>query len=683
MDRIGMLRADRSLSAVLRKICVAVASTGLPIGLLAATPDFTDLPLEDLLRVEITSASKFSQSSNEAPSAVQVITAADIRQNGWQTLGEALASLPGLYRVSDKAYEYIGARGFLVPGDYNTRFLLLLDGQSTNDNIYDQASFSREFAVDLATIARIEYVPGPGSSIYGSNALFGVINVITRKAQDMPPLVLSTHLGSNGWQGARAAVAVKGEGEGPDLVLSVSHALKNGRDLTYSRAAGLITASGEPSPDGVAHDLDTARVTRAFLGLRQGGWSLSAWAAKRVVNPSSALYGANFDDDRLRVEDQQYGLSTAYSAAINDTLHFDGRLAYQRVTYQGDYPFFDDGGVGAYLNRDDSVGAWWSGEARTLYTGIAHHKLIVGVDFKSDVEASQKNADVGVSVDDPLDVKHLGRRRGVFVQDEWHFADDWRLNAGVRRDWYSSGLSHTSPRFGLVWSVTGQTTLKLLAGRSYRVPNAYERLYGNGSNYLANSSLKPETIRTVEFVAEYRPSVGHEIGASLFDYRLRDPIRQVDVGGDIFQYQNQDAITAKGVETYYRMRFSSGLNLTASLALTRARDAMGDRPGNSPNWIAKLHAGVPFWGDRLLAGFEVLGIGNRVIDRSGERDRIASQAQFNATLTAPGVLSGLDAQLRIVNVFDQPLAHPGSDEAPVSKIPFDERRVELGLTYAF
>ena len=127
-----------------------------------------DLSLEQLMRVQtVTSASRFEQSLSEAPSAVTVLTSQEIREYGWRTLGEALASIPGLYVSSDRNYAYLGARGFLRPGDYDSRFLLLVDGVRSNDNLYDQAAIGTDALLDMALVERIEYVPGPGAAVYG------------------------------------------------------------------------------------------------------------------------------------------------------------------------------------------------------------------------------------------------------------------------------------------------------------------------------------------------------------------------------------------------------------------------------------------------------------------------------------------------------------------------------------
>ena len=84
-----------------------------------STPDLASMPLEALMQVTVRTATLLSQSGADAPAAVVVLTAQDIRAFGWRTLAEALASLPGLYTSYDRTYTYLGGRGFQRPGDYN------------------------------------------------------------------------------------------------------------------------------------------------------------------------------------------------------------------------------------------------------------------------------------------------------------------------------------------------------------------------------------------------------------------------------------------------------------------------------------------------------------------------------------------------------------------------------------
>ena len=644
--------------------------------------DLTDLSLEDLMKVVVVSASKFPQASTQAPSAVQVLTAEDIRLNGWRTLAEALDSLPGLYASNDRAYGFLGARGFMVPGDYNMRFQLLLDGQPLNDNLYGQANLGHEFQIDMSLIDRIEYVPGPGSSIYGSNAMFGVINVLTRKASSISNLSAYSRIHSDGWTELNLQGAHQLGGSGSELVYSLSRANKSGRDLYYPDAIGLPTADGSASSDGIARGLDQMFVTRAFVGLRQGDFAVSAWAAQRDVRPSSGLSNGNFNDARLHIIDTSYAIASTYQCAIKQDLNLNIRLAYQKITFQGDVPYFFPS-VGSFVIRDQSDGSWLSGEARVLYTAFANHKLIAGLDFQSDLKASQDNAALEVPVIEAFSINALKRRVGAFLQDEWIFLPDWRLNIGLRNDNYSDGHSKLSPRVALIWNANEKTTLKLLAGRAYRFANKYEAEYARGENVLANPHLLPETIRTVEAVASYQIEARQEIGASLFDYQLNNLIRQTNNGNNVLQFQNQHSVKAQGLEVFHRLRSKSGINLLSSFALNHSRDFFGKELSNSPHWIGKVNLRRPLWQENLVAAVEALAVGPRRIDWRGDQRQLGPQTQVNLALTATQIAKGVDLQLRLVNLFDRKIAYPASDVTAVPTLPTGGRQWQLGLSYAF
>ena len=644
--------------------------------------DLTDLSLEDLMKVVVVSASKFPQSSTQAPSAVQVLTAEDIRLNGWRTLAEALDSLPGLYASSDRAYGFLGARGFMVPGDYNMRFLLLLDGQPLNDNLYGQANLGHEFQVDMSLIDRIEYVPGPGSSIYGSNAMFGVINVLTRKASNMPRLGSNIRIQSDGWTELDLQGAHHIDSGGPDLVFSLSRANKSGRDLFYPDAIGLPTYDGSASTDGIARGLDHMLVTRAFAGLRQGGFSISAWAAQRDVRPSSGLSNGNFNDPRLHIVDTSYAVAGAYQRTLKQDVDLNVRLAYQQITFLGDVPYFFPN-VGSFVIRDRSNGSWLSGEARVLYTALPDHKVVAGLDFQFDLKARQENAALEIPVIEPFSISALKRRLGTFLQDEWNFSTDWRLNIGLRNDHYSDGKSKFSPRLALIWSASENATLKLLAGRAYRFANKYEAEYARGVNVLANPYLQPETIRTIEAVANYQIEPGQEIGASLFDYQLNNLIRQTNDGNNVLQFQNQAAVNAQGLEIFHKLRSKNGLNLTSSLAFNHSRDISGQELSNSPHWIAKFSLRRPLWQENLVAAVEMNAVGPRRADWRGDQRQLGTQTQVNLALTAQRIAHGLDLQLRLVNLLDKNTVYPAADVTAVPTLPTGGRQWQLGLNYAF
>lgn len=670
------------------KVSVRAGLAAALLAIVAAVPArgdagaLTDLGFENLAALQVSSASRFLQTAREAPSAVEVVGREEIRRHGWTSLAQVVGAFTGTYATTDRAYDFVGTRGFLVPGDYNTRFLLLVDGQRANDNVYEQAPFGEEFPLDLSLIERVEYVPGPGSALYGSNAIFGVINVITRRAGEMPPAAVALRGSDDGWAEAVASLARTTQG-GAGVVLSATVGRRGGNDQAYGDPQGnLFVAGGGVSPDGVAHDLDRQHRRQFYGRFGDDGLSLAIRHGARVVRPSSALYGTLFDDASLRIEDRLTQVLGRHQGRVSEALEYEVRVEYNEVTYAADYPY-DDGLGGRYLNRDETRGRWWGGDLRLLHAGIAGHRIVAGVEAQADVENRQRNFDVGASINAPIDATGKRRRSGLYVLDEWAFAERWRASLGLRHDRFSTVGDRTSPRLGLIWLASEQTSLKLLAGTAYRVPNAYETDYSNGVNYLGNGALRPETIRTVELVAERRFGGGSSLRASLFDYRLVDLIAQVDAGGGVLQYRNRPSVHATGAELAWRAAWESGARFDASLAVNRARDADGNRPGFSPDWIAKLRGALPLPGDRLLVAADAHATAATRYDYDGLPRRLPARVLVDLSLTTVRSGPGLGGLLRVRNAFDRRYALPASAEVPVPEVPERGRTIEATVRYAF
>lgn len=646
---------------------------------LAATAgDLTELSLEDLLQVEVTTASKYKQDARETPSQVQVITADEIRQYGWRTIGEALGNLPGFYTSDDGVYQYLGARGFLTPGDYSTRFQLLLNGQRLNDNIYEQSQFGHTFPLDMALVERIEVISGPGSAIYGSNALFGVINVIARDPSAMQGSTGSVGVTSKGLRELRAATSTRLGQDGPSLLASFSYAEQDRQDLSIPSARGTATlADGTTSTDGVARGLGNGAVARAYVGLQdKSGLRASAWAMQRDVVPSLALYGAVFNDRRNTVYDGSYGVAASIDRTLDDDLQFTGRIAYQELVFRGNFLYADPP---LTMSHVATTGGWLSGESRFVYSGFASHKLVFGADAQRDMQSAIRNIDTttGATV---LNAHDKTWRTGIFVQDEWSIAPRWRLSAGARYDRYSIDLAHTSPRLGLVYTLTDTTTIKLLAGEAYRVPNAFERQYED-SVYLANPTLKPEVIRTVEGIVEQRISADQMLGASLYSYSLRNQIDQTAIGNRL-RYENLSLTTVQGAELYWRAPRIGNGSLFASLGFNHAHAESTATVPNSPPWLAKLRATHPLAGPQWQGAIELQAIGPRHVESDSSIFKLSRQWWMNAVVNSTALGRGTHLQLRIVNVFDRLVQIPVA-EAAAPLMPMSRRALQAMLTHDF
>ncbi len=118
-----------------------------------ATTNLEQLSLEQLMNISIVGAAKYEKKQQQVAAAVSVIARKDIRTYGWRTLNEVLASLPGIHST----YDYLGTRGFGLPGDFNTRVLITINGNRINDATYDQGPTGRYFPLDIDLIERIEF----------------------------------------------------------------------------------------------------------------------------------------------------------------------------------------------------------------------------------------------------------------------------------------------------------------------------------------------------------------------------------------------------------------------------------------------------------------------------------------------------------------------------------------------
>jgi outer membrane receptor protein involved in Fe transport len=341
------------------------------------TPDVTKMSVQDLLGVEVVStASKFAQEVKEAPASITVITGDEIRRYGHRTLADTLRSVRGFYTTYDRNYSYIGVRGFSRPGDYNTRVLLLIDGQRMNDPIYDMAPIGTDFPIDSSLIDGGEFIRGPGSSLYGTNAFFAVINVVTRTGARRAGLRADTHAGSLGTRGA---------------AVSFGHLFGDGRELLL--AGSVHRANG----------------------------------AKRLSYPE-------FDGDRLETVDNRAFLNTTYERPIGRGWSATARLAYDYYGYDGFYPI-DSGDPQPTLSIDRSESHTASSEMTVRRRFGRKHLVTIGGEIRRQLRGHMSAEDVSgvyVNVDRP------GRILGAYVQDEVRVFPWLLVYGGARIDRYPS-----------------------------------------------------------------------------------------------------------------------------------------------------------------------------------------------------------------------------------------------------
>ncbi|TXI22200.1 MAG: TonB-dependent receptor [Nitrosomonas sp.] len=634
-----------------------------------ASKQFEDMSLEQLMNVSITGASKYEQKQSEVAAAVTVITRNDIRAYGWRTLSEILTSLPGVFATYDFSYNYIGVRGFNVLGDFNTRILVSINGNRINDATYDQGPMGRDFPLDVDLIERIEFIPGPGSAVYGQNAMLGVVNIITRKGSNVNGVELSGSYQTAEVMPQERATLGKKFDNGVDALVSVSGVQARGENLFFDFRDAAIS--------GVAHHMDGENIKQIFARAEKGPVSFDFIYGNRKKDDPTAIY---FSDPLISgqyLKDRRLNSQLQYNDNfVNDTLNVLGRLFIGKYDY--DSPLVYEG------QKTLSTGPsfWHGAELRLVSSAITNHKLMTGVEYQNNTHIKQ-TFEYLESPADNITVRSSVVRTGVYLQDEWRITDTLSSTLGVRYDYNNWIGNRLSPRGALIWQATPKAAFKAIYGRAHRSPNSYERDYGDGVSQISNPGLRGETIDAAELVADYFPEPNLNLRASLYAW---DVYNIIALGFnpllEASQYQQtHDKVRARGVELYFDKTWNWGARLRSSLGIQDASQK-GSHIPNSPQLLGKINVLVPIpLMSGLKGGYELQYFGERKTLNGPNTD---SYFLSNLNLmTDIRWVKGLEASLAVYNLFNEHYLHPVSDSSWHNSLLQPGRTVRFRLEYRF
>ncbi len=621
-------------------------------------------------------AAKYDQKVHQAPAAVTIITADQIKKYGYRNFAQILDSVPGLFTTNDRNYGYLGIRGFNRPGDYNSRVLLLIDNHRINDAVFDQGGVGTDTPVDVDLIDRIEIIKGPASSLYGTNAFFGVVNVITKRGRDIKGVELSGEASSFNTYRSRLTYGNKFS-NGAEVLVSGSLSDSQGhRELFFP-------AFNDPATNnGMAQHLDRDQINYLTGKVTVHDFTLTGgWIARKKHIPT-ASFGTVFNDPRSNTLDDRLYLDLSYQHEFANQLSVKTRLYYDHYYFRQNLPL-DATGTGLppfTLNRDSTQTNWWGAELTATKRLFDRHKVTIGSEYRDQFKQDQSNAD-----QDPpatyLDDKRRSSFIAGYIQDEWSITDQLILNAGLRHDRYSTFGGTTNPRASLIYT-WHNTTAKLIYGQAFRAPNPYEQFYVTAATFKANPNLQPERIKTYEFVLEHY--LGNHLRAmgSLYQYNIKGLISQItDPADGLLVYTNAEDIKARGAEVTLEGKWSSGVEGRVSYAVQETRDDRTDmKLSNSPQHLAKMNLIVPFWQDKVFGSLEARYTSSRLTLLGNSTSPFYV---INTALFSHNIIKGWELAAHLNNLLNQKYAYPGGGEHRQDLIDQDGRTFWVKLKYRF
>ncbi|MCP4290277.1 MAG: TonB-dependent receptor [bacterium] len=646
-----------------------------PATLANDSPDYTEFSLEDLMEMNVVyGASKIKQKAKEAPSSITIISREEIKTYGYRTMAEVLASLRGFYVTYDRNYYYIGVRGLGTPGDLSSRILVLVDGIRTNEGSVGGVMTGNGFPVDLELIERIEVIRGPASSLYGTNAMLGIINVVTREGYQYNGVEVQVGHGSYGNTYLRATGGYETE-SGLDLLFSGSYGQVDGQDH-------YIEEFNYPSYNhGLFEDGDSEEWYNMMTKAIYKGFTFEAIYGWRFKQNPMAPVGVVFNDNSAHTQDTSWSLSTKYKKKLNWDIDFSAQVFYQHFKWDGEWPYdFDyEGNIVDYSIPyvDDFRGEKLTGMVDMTKRLPGDHAIALGAEYVNNFQMDMSARDLNPYYK-WYDFKQAPENWGVYLLTEIHLTTRTLLNLGVRHDEYTTFGGSTNPRLALVTEPIDGTVFKILYGTAFRAPNGYEIAQEESQGQL---EYTPEDITTYELIWEQSFGNGYSTSVTgyLYDYRLlKDD--QYDQSDLLPEEWVNDEIESTGFEVEVVKQARQGVTGRLSYSYNDAKERLfnpliGESKA-SPH-MAKLNLSMPFYDKGTRAGLEIQYNSKRLTIM---REYAEYHYLMNLSVLNNSLIENVELKGSIYNLLNEPISHPGTMGEYQERIWQDGRSYRLYLT---
>lgn len=466
------------------------------------------MSMEELMQVRVTTSTLSDESLKTVPSSMTVYTRADIRRLGLTHLRQLINLVPGYQgsRADDSGLSFsLSSRGRRV-GSSGREVLILINGQRLN-NDWTGGAGQHTNLIPIENVERVELIRGPGSALYGSNAMMGVINIITRSDRE---LVVSA--GSDGYR--HSSAQWQAQGEAGKVELYARDTRSDGEDLT------LYEPFTSPATPVTIDSADPYRANDVYLRTVVGEFTLSGMASSR---DGQQFYVAGYADDASNSYDTRADhVNLGWRHELGNNLTLEGHLFQS----QRQLSVLSAVSLVPYAILEGSTDERERGTQWILQGRVDEARWLVGWEWRNPILTDTQyffgppaNPTLVQAYQAPEDDRTI---RGWFAQYQQKMTDSLELIAGLRHDHYSDFGEHLSPRLGLVQQAGQFDTFKLLYSEAFRAPSRIETSVIS-PEFESNPDLDPETARTTEFIWLHLFEQGY-VSGTLFNTRIDDAI---------------------------------------------------------------------------------------------------------------------------------------------------------------
>lgn len=597
------------------------ARTALATALLTAS--VTALAQDPLVLGDtVVSAAGYEQKITEAPASITVISNTDLMEMQYNNLAEALSDVEGVdigQGTGKTGGLNISIRG--MPSEYT---LILIDGRrqkaagNVTPNGFGETSTS--FMPPMSAIERIEVIRGPMSTLYGSDAMGGVVNIITKKvAKEWGGSITAEHtFQENGDFGDASKIGVYANGPLVDGLLGVAvrgnFYNREASDLTFNDGS-TVSKRGVSPVEGTNGNVG-ARLT--FTPNENHDFALDVDKGRQVYNNDECQLGnldgwgkgsattgcatqrptqANGYQDELRFEREQVALTHTGRfdiGTLDSSLMHNTTETFGRTIPGGTFGEAGFKPIGTPYDNYPSIIVGYKRELKTTNL-VLDSKLVAPIGESHIATVGGQWWDAKMT--DGLASEDFEQTTwSLFTEDEWRLSDDLALTLGARYDHHDAFGGHVSPRAYLVWNTSDNWTLKGGVSRGYKTPDINDLhagvngVSGQGATItIGNPDLKPEVSTSTEFGVYYDNLAGFNANATLFHNRfddkiangspVADPLCASNTDGTCTPKINVDEAVTQGLEMAAGWRFAPRWTLSGNYTFTDSEQKSGKNKG--------------------------------------------------------------------------------------------------------
>jgi iron complex outermembrane recepter protein len=424
--------------------------------------DFTDLSIEELINLRVTSVSKKETVLSQSAAAIAVVTQDDIRRLGVTSLPEALRLVPGMDVAQINSHEWaVSARGF--SGQFANKLLVMVDGRSVYGTGFGGVVWGVQDVL-LEDLDRIEVIRGPGGTLWGANAVNGVVNIITKSARETQGTLISTAAGTL----EQPATAIRYGGQLATNLYYRAYAKFDNRD-------GFLTADGEPAPDN-AQEI-------------QGGFRMD-W---EPIGENKLTLQADYYANRVTENQDMPSLLPPYSSNYNEVNNNSGGNVLGRWTH--DFSERSSLTAQAYFDHFDNKQAEAKDISDTVDFDVQHrfalgerHDIVWGLGYRHLADELRPSFFVSWNP-----VQHEEQLFGAFVQDEITMRPDrLKVTVGTKFEHNDYTGFEFQPGVRLLWTPTEKQTVWAAVSRAVRTPSRTD--LNSRANYQVYPSAPPTLV---------------------------------------------------------------------------------------------------------------------------------------------------------------------------------------------